>query len=236
MAANPEVGTAYYQRFDIGEAENQAEIVESNLDLVVNGENFEDVIKIQEFSVLEPEESDFKYYAPSVGLILEEEINEDGDKIFSSSLQEMADSESNAFINFLDAETTTTVDVSAVANSAFDNVGGFYQAIDTQGTAIDPVSGAEIAVGDAGYEIAAKSSSVGEFGVTTGETWELDAGFVYIPYLLADGADFLTGFAEANIDGLNHVQAVGEQNFGFEDLIGGGDNDFNDFIINVEGV
>ena len=77
MAANPETGTAYYQRFDIGEAENQAEIVESDISLTVDGDNFEDVIKIKEFSALDPDEFDFKYYASGVGLVFEEEIQED---------------------------------------------------------------------------------------------------------------------------------------------------------------
>ena len=77
MAANPETGTAYYQRFDIGEAENQAEVVESEVSLTVDGDNFEDVIKIKEFSALDPEEFDFKYYASGVGLVFEEEIEED---------------------------------------------------------------------------------------------------------------------------------------------------------------
>ena len=246
MTANPQVGDAYYQRFDIGEVENQAEVVESDLDLTINGETFENVIKIKESSVLEPEESDFNYYAPDVGLVLEEEINEDGELVFassldsvaldSSSLQAMAQSGNSPFIDLLGAETTTTVELSTTANAGFDNVGGFYQAIDTEGTVIDPVSGAEVSVGDTGYEAAALASRVAEFGVTAGETLELDAGFVYVPYLLADGVEFFTAFAEANIDGLEHVQTIGEQNFAFEDLIGGGDVDFDDFIISVEEV
>ena len=87
MAANPETDAAYYQRFDIGEAENQAEIVESGISLSVDGDNFEDVIKIKEFSALDPEEFDFKYYAPSVGLVLEEEIQED-ELVFTSELDD----------------------------------------------------------------------------------------------------------------------------------------------------
>ena len=251
MSANPEVGEAYYQRFDIGEAENQAEVMETNLSLDIGGKTFENVVKIQEFSALKPEESDFKYYAPGVGLILEEEVNADGEVIFTSSLQEMAESENSGFIDLLDAEATT-VRIDAIKNAAFDNIGGFYQAIDTEGTVIDPVTGSEISVGDTDYETAALASSVAEFGETTGKILDLEAGFVYIPYLLADGQEFLTGFAEANIDGLNHLQTIGEQNFAFEDLIGGGDNDrergfrsgsisnhgvdFNDFIISVETV
>ena len=235
MTANPEVGEAYYQRFDIGEAENQAEVIETNLSLDIGGETWENVVKIEDFSALEPEESDLKYYAPGVGLILEEELNADGEVIFTSSLQETADLENDPFIDLLDAEATT-VRIYAMKNAAFDNVGGFYKAIDAEGTVVDPVTGDEIAVGDVDYETTALASSVAEFSRTSEETLELDSGFVYVPYLLANGETFLTGFAEANVDGLNHVQTNGKQNFGFEDLIGGGDNDFNDFTISVETV
>ncbi|MDJ0572017.1 MAG: hypothetical protein QNJ53_23630 [Pleurocapsa sp. MO_192.B19] len=106
MSANSETGTAYYQRFDIGEAENQAEIVESDVSLTVDGDTFEDVIKIKEFSVLDPEEFDFKYYAPGVGLVLEEEIQED-ELVFTSELDdtyEVLDSYT------LDFETTASGD------------------------------------------------------------------------------------------------------------------------------
>ncbi len=106
MSANPETGTAYYQRFDIGEAENQAEILESDVSLTVDGDDFEDVIKIKEFSTLDPDEFDFKYYAPGVGLVLEEEIQED-ELVFTSSLDdtyEVLDSYT------LDFETTASGD------------------------------------------------------------------------------------------------------------------------------
>ena len=77
MTADPETGAAYYQRFDIGEAEDLAEVVESDLSLTVDGDDFENVVKIKEFSILEPDEFDFKYYAPNVGLVFEEEIQAD---------------------------------------------------------------------------------------------------------------------------------------------------------------
>ena len=106
FTSNPGTGTAYYQRFDLSEAENQAEIVESDLSLTVDGDNFEDVIKIQEFSVLEPDEFDFKYYAPNVGLIFEEEIQE-GELVFTSELDDTYEVLDSYVVDF---ETTASGD------------------------------------------------------------------------------------------------------------------------------
>lgn len=106
MAASPETGDAYYQRFDIGEAENQAEIVESDLSLTVDGDNFEDVIKIKEFSVLEPDEFDFKYYAPNIGLVFEEEIKED-ELVFTSELDDSYEVSDSHIVDF---DTTSSGD------------------------------------------------------------------------------------------------------------------------------
>ncbi len=78
MKATPENGAAYYQRFDIAEAENQAEIVDSDTSINLEFGNFADVIQIRESSTQEPEEFDYKYYAPGVGQILIEEVEEDG--------------------------------------------------------------------------------------------------------------------------------------------------------------
>ena len=106
MSGNPEAGTAYYQRFDIGEAENQAEIVETDLALSVDGDTFEDVIKIKEFSALEPDEFDFIYFAPDVGQVFEEEFQE-GELVFTSELD---DSYEVLDADTLDFETTAAGD------------------------------------------------------------------------------------------------------------------------------
>ena len=124
--------------------------------------------------------------------------------------------------------------ISAVKDAEFNNIGGFYQALDNTGTVIDPISGGEIAPDVEGYEAAALANSVVELEDGESVTLSLEGGFVYVPYLLADGVEFLTDFAEANADGLDHVQSVGENSFGFEDLLGGGDNDFNDFVLSFE--
>ncbi|WP_144875158.1 esterase-like activity of phytase family protein, partial [Hyella patelloides] len=130
--------------------------------------------------------------------------------------------------------TSFEAEISASSNAGFTNVGGFFQAIDAEGTVIDPISGEEIAVGDEGYETAALANSVTELGDGEATTVELEGGFVYVPYLLADGSEFFTANAEANADGLDHVQSVADNTFGFEDLLGGGDRDFDDYVISFE--
>ncbi|VEP13848.1 Alkaline phosphatase [Hyella patelloides LEGE 07179] len=127
-----------------------------------------------------------------------------------------------------------TVEVSATSNAGFDNTGGFYQAINAEGTVIDPLTGAEVAVGDEGYEASALANSVVEISDDEDATVEFQGGFVYVPYILADGTEFFTAYAEANADGLDHVQPLGNNTFGFEDLLGGGDGDFDDFAIAFE--
>ena len=87
MSGNATSGEAYYQRFDIGEVESQAEVVETGITLNVDDDSFTDVIKVKEFSALEPNEFDFIYYAPGVGQILEEEIVA-GELVFTSELDD----------------------------------------------------------------------------------------------------------------------------------------------------
>ena len=130
--------------------------------------------------------------------------------------------------------TSFSVEVSAESNAFFNNVGGFYQAIDTEGTVIDPTSGDEIAVGEEGYEAAALANSVIELDAGEDATLELEGGFVYVPYLLANGTRFFTAYEEANPDGIDHVQSTEENSFGFEDLLGGGDGDFDDYVISFD--
>jgi hypothetical protein len=85
MDGTPEVGEGYYQRFDITEAENQAEIV--NLDAAIDDfGQYDNILQVKEFSTLESDNFDFEYYAPGVGQIYTEELNTNGDVIFAASL------------------------------------------------------------------------------------------------------------------------------------------------------
>ena len=143
--------------------------------------------------------------------------------------------ENRDVINLL-AKGDLSVNVSAEVNAGFENVGGYYQAIDELGTVIDPISGEEVAVGDEGYEASALANSVILLGDGEATALDLEGGSVYVPYLLADGDQFFSSFAGANPEGIDHVQSTGDNTFGFEDLVGGGDGDFNDFVLTAEAV
>jgi hypothetical protein len=63
-----------------------------------------------------------------------------------------------------------------------------------------------------------------------------------LPYLIVDGlpdnveADFknvYTALPELNLDSLDHFRTLGSNAFGVEDLFGGGDNDFDDLVLQV---
>jgi hypothetical protein len=41
-------------------------------------------------------------------------------------------------------------------------------------------------------------------------------------------------FGQANPDGRDHVRLLGDNIFGFEDRLGGGDNDFNDLVVEAQ--
>lgn len=71
MYANPAVGTAYRQEFYEGEAEDMAEVIAiDGAESVPFGE-FQSLIVIREWSPLEPDVAENKYYAAGVGVILE---------------------------------------------------------------------------------------------------------------------------------------------------------------------
>lgn len=78
MLADPQPGDVYRQEFLIGEAEDVARVVtrgESEI-TVVFGTFTQDVLRTREWSPLEPDLFEIKFYAPDTGLILENNPNE----------------------------------------------------------------------------------------------------------------------------------------------------------------
>ncbi len=123
------------------------------------------------------------------------------------------------------------------SQAAFNNIAGLYRIADENGTVVDPLSGKTFSPGDSGYTQAALRNSVVEFDRNgTEEAVTLEGGALYAPYLLADGSKDNAYFAqlEANLDGLDHVRLFGDNTFGFEDLAGIGDGDFNDMVFSVD--
>ncbi|NEP50516.1 MAG: tandem-95 repeat protein [Moorea sp. SIO3C2] len=138
-------------------------------------------------------------------------------------------------------DVTGTVTGSLVVNSEaeFNNTVGWYVVDNFNGT----VNG--LNPGDAGYAEAALSNQV---NLSTG----ISGGVILAPFLISDGtvAEFLANnpsnadqddsdlnayfaYVGANPDGVDHIRLLGDNTFGFEDLFGGGDEDYNDVVAQV---
>jgi hypothetical protein len=71
MEADPDVGDSYRQEYYSGEAEDLAEVVRDGVSEEVAFGAFDDLIVIEEWTPLEPEVVEEKYYASGVGMLLE---------------------------------------------------------------------------------------------------------------------------------------------------------------------
>ncbi len=80
MLANPRVYDVYRQEFALGDAEDAAEILSVDASATVPGASCQgDCVLTRDFTPLEPDVDEQKYYAPGVGLILE--VGPDGDRV-----------------------------------------------------------------------------------------------------------------------------------------------------------
>jgi hypothetical protein len=71
MKANPRIGDAYRQEYYKGEAEDMAEVVGLGETATVAFGTYTDVLRTKEWTPLEADVVEHKYYAKNVGLILE---------------------------------------------------------------------------------------------------------------------------------------------------------------------
>ena len=139
-----------------------------------------------------------------------------------------------------------TVDYTISREADYENQVYFYAVDDITGT----VGG--VAVGEDGYMEAALNSLVSPVFSTSDDntetgSLEFDAGSIVVPVIIADGTlnEALSGEAEvyfpylgANTDDGNfdHIKLLDDKTFGFEDLPNGGDQDFNDIIIEINSI
>jgi hypothetical protein len=129
--------------------------------------------------------------------------------------------------------------------AAFNDTVGFYQIEDAQGT-VTSITGAKIKPGEVGYQAAViQNRIVGvDLAVANGQTALIDAvlrgGAIYAPFLIANGnpnnlngnfSNVYTLYTVGNADVTDHVRLLGDNTFGFEDLVGAGDRDFNDVVL-----
>lgn len=130
--------------------------------------------------------------------------------------------------------------------AAFDNFVGFYRVTDINGGIdINGDSIADITPGQSGYTEAALGARAEAVSLTTANLTEtvfesaVVGGSLYAPFLIANGnldrfnsqAVFFA-FGAANADGVEHIRFA-DGALRFEDLFGGGDNDFNDMVVTL---
>lgn len=72
MLADPTVGDAYRQEFFAGEAEDMAEVLHVSATHSIGLGEYQDVLVTEDWTPLEPDVVENKYYAPGVGMIAEE--------------------------------------------------------------------------------------------------------------------------------------------------------------------
>ncbi|MFH7245724.1 MAG: ELWxxDGT repeat protein [Spirulina sp.] len=133
----------------------------------------------------------------------------------------------------------------------YNNVVGLYTVQNAQGQVRDPLTGNLINPGEVGYVQAALANRVvsnlaGQNGQTLTYTAEVATGQLLSTFLIVDSSlDALldedssnnpTVFFNhmgANDDGQDHVRLLSDNVFGFEDIAGGGDRDFNDVMVKI---
>jgi hypothetical protein len=71
MRAHPQVGDTYRQEFLKGSAEDMAEVLNLNESVSVKTGSYKDVLRTKEWTPLEPDVVEHKFYAKGVGLVLE---------------------------------------------------------------------------------------------------------------------------------------------------------------------
>jgi hypothetical protein len=71
MPAHPRVGDSYYQEYAPGEALDQATVLRLDASRTVPYGSFDDLLVTEDFTELEPDLVERKFYAPGVGVVLE---------------------------------------------------------------------------------------------------------------------------------------------------------------------
>ncbi|MEO1393113.1 MAG: DUF4114 domain-containing protein [Cyanobacteria bacterium J06634_5] len=139
----------------------------------------------------------------------------------------------------------TTLSFEVYRDAAYNSTVGLYKTDTAEGAIVlDPILGTRVSPGEAGYKEAAIARRLdtmltGENNqVKTFSTTVEDAQFLGT-FLIANSADLMSediyfSHGAANKNSNDHVKMLGNNTFGFEDLPGLGDKDYNDFVVAFE--
>ncbi|MDP2673343.1 MAG: hypothetical protein Q8Q00_00335 [Dehalococcoidia bacterium] len=70
MEASPRVGDSYRQEYYQGEAEDMAKVLNINESTTVSAGSYQEVVVTEDFTLLEPDVVEHKYFAPGVGFVM----------------------------------------------------------------------------------------------------------------------------------------------------------------------
>ena len=122
----------------------------------------------------------------------------------------------------------------------FNATAGFYRTLDAQGTVLAADGITHLKPGQVGYSAASLRSDniIGQFsGLSVADNQTASQSFSGVtggsflaPFAQVNGNTFFA-YATANTDGLSHFRSLGNNLFGLEDLLGGGDRDYDDLVI-----
>ncbi len=162
-------------------------------------------------------------------------------------------------LDLRDEKGRANIKFTTTNDAAYNNYVGLYQIDDVDGAV------GSLKPGQKGYVEAALNRSLLNILKQEDKTTYLSGGALYAPYLIANSSivngspdavikDIIAknplseeknrstdvhayfSFKGANTDGVDHIKSLGTDKFGFEDLWGGGDNDFNDAILQIKRV
>lgn len=136
-----------------------------------------------------------------------------------------------------------TLNFSIFREASYNSTIGFYRTDFVDGGIKDLMTGETLKPGDEGYKEAALSRKLdvqlsAENGKTTTFSSTIDGGGFLGIFMISDSSDVATGemlFSSMGMNGGNdHAKMLGNNTFGFEDMIGLGDRDFNDMVVKVD--
>ncbi len=148
--------------------------------------------------------------------------------VVGTALQAKAD-----LIDLSNQAGTIAASFTIQSDAAYKNRVGFY-------TVDDALTGrvGTLLPGDVGYAQAAIGRAVNSLesisGTVVANNQNLTGGTILAPYMIANGRETYFAYIGANSDKVDHIKLLGDNRFGFEDLVGGGDRDYNDVVLNVK--
>ncbi|MCC5659361.1 FG-GAP-like repeat-containing protein [Nostoc sp. XA010] len=154
-------------------------------------------------------------------------------------------------IDLRDVKQSVNAKFNVYREASYNNYVGFYQVTDENGGIDTNGDGnADILTGQAGYTQAAVRGRVAGIDLSVSNqgsatySGTFQPGAIFVPFIIVNGSpDALLDnnsnndpavyfpFLGANSDQSDHIRLLASNTFGFEDLPGGGDRDFNDVII-----